>query len=1520
MYMKQCTYKITSTGQTFDSYFDLLNYVKGLKEEVINTNDLVYSKIAKKEEQTKKLDKIKIENIKESIGVEQVGMNGEPLIEGKNHVLSFITSGEANINGHNIVTPFSKEDYINNEKEILKSQDGLSEQQADSIVKTKVSNWDKLSEDGLWLHKVVNSGVYIGTDQDNIQKNVDKINNIEGKSDRLSDDSVLRSLVQQLNDKYKKTIGSYNNRKTYRGFSIKAKLKETDKELFGKINWLTVGEDGSIHIYLFKITDTHPSKWSKAKRDTYLNQLAFIKQMLAYNGIDTSNTTMEIIPIQLKYNSDYSKITSIDVHESQRVSTRQSSTEYSMDKYDKYARYFISSNYVPTHISNEPDERAREVCRAIFPDLNLTEMGIDRSARQWVKNAPGSDPLGIEPLVITKVNDYDHTWEVIIDGKVIPIKDKTSNKNKNQEILKVVKEHLSELVSNKGYSIQVIKDALSNSMKRGFSTFSEVKGLQAIASKLDAIFNKYVLSYTEDEETKERTYEWEMLDTLTDNSIIIFKNKDNTIDVVSLTSFDINAKAEFTNGTNILGGYRTDSQFTYLSGTFGNIETVRAVEFLNESIGELKDSTLGNITVVSTLTGDSQTTHIGEFNRNYFQKILDEVNVENPKLKAKNNITGRSVTNPVDTLLQEYQRIIENRSRAVQISYESFGFDQVKDAQSKIEQIDALQNLLQNIVSVHYEFNDAKNVRREMTSGSNPMIKNLAILYELANKALLYLTDQPVTVKTEFSNINSKYMTPPTVSDDNLRLVATNLQIAHDSIAEEFYNEYHSIVRPQFNKFYTDCGYTNTKNMILSTQSRTYDNLYERDDLMTFKNPYDESNDLKDHERTILKHALFQIARINSNGNFQYSSPDDSRLPQYIKEHPWYLWVPLERASTATSRSSEKAWLAKLNNTFRKLKDFSNSFDEFVNGVTEEERQLYGDPEKFYQLRLRNPFEMSVPVSGVEVNRVRQKRYDMINKYGAEFFETNLENILIDFLAQQITTTKYQRFLVGTRALMLELYITGEFNGNQKVVDKEIEWIEEYIKVNIFNDTNMTKEEKKIVGVITPFRRITSHMLLAGNVVAAIRDSLQGAEQNFMRTLIGLGTDIDKETLLKAYKYVHKHSTVDAMAQNLLSQLNLRYRISNMDQARIKERAKTARNGLTNIENGLYFTLRGPDFLNRMTLFVARCMKDGVWEAFSLDSNGKLVYDWKKDARFKDYVERSPESIEYKKAKSLYLSYIRMYNKEHPDRPITPEQGLPTPYTNKEMNNIRGLADNIYGAYDKSKKAMAEHESQGFLFLNYFTWMNGMTNTYFMSAQSNETFGLELQQEKDEQGNLLYYDNDGNITTEQTDLPVYEKVPVQVVGILPMIGEAYRKMKSGKWKDAKDYLMSNDIYKARVNKLGTDFLMWAFWAMLFKMILSRLYQKNKKKMPDNPLFVNIPIELLYKGFSRSHDDYLGPFNLIQYFGENINPPYYSQPIELTKDIFSTLFGEKSVKYLMLDNTGFTRSFKDAISAYLKSKQ
>ena len=152
----------------------------------------------------------------------------------------------------------------------------------------------------------------------------------------------------------------------------------------------------------------------------------------------------------------------------------------------------------------------------------------------------------------------------------------------------------------------------------------------------------------------------------------------------------------------------------------------------------------------------------------------------------------------------------------------------------------------------------------------------------------------------------------------------------------------------------------------------------------------------------------------------------------------------------------------------------------------------------------------------------------------------------------------------------------------------------------------------------------------------------------------------------------------------------------------------------------MYSTLRCPDFLNRMTLFVAKCIHDGVWDAFSLNNNGQLIYDWTKDKRFSALKTASKDSEEYNKALSLYYSRIKEYNEEHPNNPIEKPDNdwpsLPEPYSRRYISSIRALGDNIYGSYDKSKKGMAEHASYGFLFGSFSTWMNGIVNNYFMST------------------------------------------------------------------------------------------------------------------------------------------------------------------------------------------------------------
>jgi hypothetical protein len=154
---------------------------------------------------------------------------------------------------------------------------------------------------------------------------------------------------------------------------------------------------------------------------------------------------------------------------------------------------------------------------------------------------------------------------------------------------------------------------------------------------------------------------------------------------------------------------------------------------------------------------------------------------------------------------------------------------------------------------------------------------------------------------------------------------------------------------------------------------------------------------------------------------------------------------------------------------------------------------------------------------------------------------------------------------------------------------------------------------------------------LAGNVIAAARDVENGFMENFIRTASKYMTDISPKNMAKAYAYVVKEGSLDAMKTTLISKLCVRYRLSNTDTARITERLKSNRQGLANWDNIAYSTLRAPDFLNRMSLFIAKAMEDGVLDAWSV-VDGELKYDWRKDKRFSLLVNKSNKNNpEYKK-------------------------------------------------------------------------------------------------------------------------------------------------------------------------------------------------------------------------------------------------------------------------------------------------
>jgi hypothetical protein len=87
-------------------------------------------------------------------------------------------------------------------------------------------------------------------------------------------------------------------------------------------------------------------------------------------------------------------------------------------------------------------------------------------------------------------------------------------------------------------------------------------------------------------------------------------------------------------------------------------------------------------------------------------------------------------------------------------------------------------------------------------------------------------------------------------------------------------------------------------------------------------------------------------------------SPDDPEIPKYIQTHGDYLNVPLKRASKATHRQRISI-KDKVDNCKRILRiifknDGKNLYDEFVNGLTEDEAEYYRSG--IESMRFKDPF------------------------------------------------------------------------------------------------------------------------------------------------------------------------------------------------------------------------------------------------------------------------------------------------------------------------------------------------------------------------------------------------------------------------------------------------------------------------------------------------------------------------------------------------------------------------------------
>lgn len=1344
--------------------------------------------------------------------------------------------------------------------------------------------------------------------------------------------------------------------------NLTAKLNHIEKEIVGHFDNIIIDEDGTLHVYNFKYTTTSSKKWDGEKLRQYNFQLALLKQILAHNGFNITRTRMHLIPIKVEYSDDFSTIKSITVEPMYSPPTGKAGEEFSA-----MAKYFISSNIEIEPIKNEVVQKINTNLNYFFPNRRVTIEGIQKTVDEWIKHNYSSR---VEAR-IKKVDQDTHVYELYINEDFSnPIKITSPEEPlKNEELRAAVTAHINKINTNNSEFLAKLIDEIRASKHAGKSILGKAgsREIRLAEQFVGRSLSKY-FRYTVKNDVKQ--FEWKLIsnDTLLDANILVFKNREDQIDVVCLSNFDISASTKFKGRNNIMGSYIPDTKAFGLinyKATYGNIEAVRTMTILNEVLPQItqSDFALGNLSIISTHhRGNILSYSMETLNRELFQESVRVIKDNTDGFDFRNNFVNAKYVDPLKLLLYDFRKFISDRGlTASEVSdLEELGFSNFESLSTREAKRVELEALINRILMEDDSISTLSpdEIRELMITETDRKKRILLNLYKEAQDAYLYYSGIQVRNEEKISNIREYVMTQNRINNKTYNGVVNLFIKAVDDVAYEVKSDYNQIYNFTTD-FYNKTGFSSIRNSSVGDQAKAFNNLYvinnEGKRLMQFRNPYekDSQTELSAAEKSYLKRVLYEFARIRSkiygfDFDFKAYDIDTDKYKAFIaKNRSWYFNPPLEKASIATIRSqgigkAMEEWGEYAKKAFHDPKGFIRLV---INGIGTDEEAEINLNKTFDSLSVQNPF-----IVGDGVGREHERtRDEMINKYPDGFWETNVENLLAHYLEKYIQTREFSKTLIAVKGILLQLEFLGDTVGKENVegIKQTIKMIQDFCKVNLFNVSIMSPEEQKAMAWLYPFRQLVSKAYIAGNIVSAFRDTFEGMWQNTARMLTKYQTDIDAKSLAKAYKEVTKASFTSIRNITIIDELCKLYRLSNLDVARISEGLTTSRGGLLNIENWMYATLRAPDFLNRMVLFVAKCMHDGSWEAFDLKDN-KLVYDWRKDKRYSVFsgVDQGTQQ-EYEKQKEAYYNAIRQYNLEHPDKTISfqDEKGLPVAYSNQQIQQMRQLASSIYGAYDKSMRAKYEHMALGMTFAMFSTWMNGMVSNY-MTAPGQYFDGMTANvQETDGSGNKIFLDPTGRgvieIVEGDTKRYIYEdsgeeladtkglvrsmqNMPRVIQGIWYTLKQSFEALRDadndGKWNGKERFMEEiwlDPMNRANLMKLLSDLLAFALFGAIFKLAIGPAYSDYKKTMKDHTIVENAIAEILYKSSSRSYDGFGGPISLIQYLGENTNPPPYALSTKLITDISKVAFGDKTISSFLTGDFALFRSFQDTYKAEVK---
>lgn len=1119
------------------------------------------------------------------------------------------------------------------------------------------------------------------------------------------------------------------------------------------LSYLSIDPDGTPNLTNVKVSRNYFSLWHSAKKLTAYYHLGINKQILdglLPEDINTDLSLSQILPIITPLNNDGKiNIEAIIIDKPREQENRELSLKIQQNL-QKLLPNPIKKN------NKESEELMRlnsSILGSMFGQYNFRTKLLKNNAE---KAAQKRIDLAIQNKA-SKIKYYANIEQNNIEEPNTP----QGQENFKKKMIDYFEKHNSDPHSAVKHIIKQIKDKKYES------------------EEFKRIFERY------------NNPNWELITNrseLTNAGILLFRNNLTlTIEAISLTINQLDQINNLGYGTTIVGKFDKDSikrsDPNVWDASNAHIEGIKVMTVLNNIPDLLHNYTINKILVYDIGSNNADWINTDSAIHN-FGLLLNRVNKD---LDIRNNFAGYNpkikMTPKIQSLKSELLEALNsprfgNENEELKSTIINTKLEDLSNNKLRLEWF---LKLKQHLYKAHPEL---EKIRKDKISDfSNPVIVlnfflSLGISYysginsdfdfdvpqhgirigDFTHILKTWVTGQAPRYDSQGNKLvgmfqGQKFNTTDALESVYMTKLHDLISIAQNKITTD-YNKIKNIVTKTTREMYAEFGRSDLERVLIGNAEKFHEVFFEKDGSkistdFKLKNPWSNNVDLDPAQKKYLKRYIYFLYLYSKNSNKELDTFEKFEKSQELSDLlesgsiSKILTVPLIRKQSLSrlkTLTTEGLW-----------KYLGNTWDSMLNSL--DVRDMTGE-ENANELEQKIGVFNAVNGFGKMYNRFdsqesKEFRDSLINAKGVSEFEVNLDTLVLKFAFENLRESYFDEILPKIDAALEVMKFYGWQTGKSKETEEALENFFDQIKVSIFNISPIKgKESEQFFALVRSAQKATSLMVLALRPVTAIKELIVGTIKNtsFAWSKIYGDDSFESKHLQEAYQLLLA-SKEDYF---LIWELNDEYRIANRDMNQIVDKTKVDRHGINFFSNFMYWSNTAPDYINRMALFLAKMVKDGVYSAHSLDEDGNLIYDSKKDERYSYYLsKRDVYGLKYTGTdnkfdtqRSLYLRKIKAFNDNiisKNEKILSESDLLPTAYTHEERESIKTFTELAYGYYDHERSPLIKHLPLGIMFGQFMTFWPAKIKYYFGGQNKNSKRGRFAQKYKEEDGKKIYY-------------------------------------------------------------------------------------------------------------------------------------------------------------------------------------